>query len=301
MPALLDRIFQQEDINFVLTNRIPRRALTRAVGWFSRIERPMVRDLSIAVWKLFAGDLSLHEAHKTSFTSLHDCFVRGLKDGVRPIDAALDVLVSPCDGIVAGCGTITAGQLLQAKGSVYALGDLVADDTFAARFLGGQYVTLRLTSAMYHRFHAPADCEVREATYISGDTWNVNPIALKRIARLYCKNERAVVPLQLASGPQIALVAVAAILVASIQLHFLEVPLTLTYRGPNRLACRASFRKGDELGYFHHGSTIIVIAPPGLEACADVREGQRILMGRPLFRHRTATACPPCQATPSSA
>src|SRR5262245_52509419 len=100
MAPLLDRIFQQEDVNFALTNRIPRRALTRLIGWYSRIEQPIVRDLSIAGWKLFAGDLRLHEARKDAFTSLHDCFVRELKSGVRPIDPDPHVIVSPCDGIV---------------------------------------------------------------------------------------------------------------------------------------------------------------------------------------------------------
>src|SRR5262245_35353011 len=106
MATLLDRIFQQEDINFVLTNKIPRRALTRFVGWFSRIEQPLVRDLSIAIWRLFADDLRLGEARKPSFTSLHDCFVRELKPGARTIDLDPRVIVSPCDAIVGACGTI---------------------------------------------------------------------------------------------------------------------------------------------------------------------------------------------------
>ena len=80
------RILQQEDLNFLLTNRIPRRLLTRFMGWFSKIEQPLVRDLSIGVWRLFA-DLDLSEAKKTQFSSLHDCFIRELKDGARPIDA----------------------------------------------------------------------------------------------------------------------------------------------------------------------------------------------------------------------
>src|SRR5262245_13973346 len=79
--SLVDRIFQQDTINFVLTNRIPRRTLTTFMGWFSEIEQPLVRDLSIGVWRLFAGDLNLGEARQTTFRSLHDCFIRQLKDG----------------------------------------------------------------------------------------------------------------------------------------------------------------------------------------------------------------------------
>ena len=79
------RILQQEDLNFLLTNRSPRRLATRFMGWFSRIEQPLVRDLSIGVWRFFSG-LDLSEAKKTQFRSMHDCFIRELKDGARPID-----------------------------------------------------------------------------------------------------------------------------------------------------------------------------------------------------------------------
>ena len=220
---MLDRIFQQEDINFLLTNRIPRRQLTRLMGWFSSVEQPLVRDLSIAIWRLFAGDLQLHEARKSRFSSLHDCFIRELKDGARPVDARPGVLISPCDAIVGACGCVDGTTLIQAKGFDYTLDDLVADAALVERYRDGTYVTLRLTSSMYHRFHAPDDCDVNEVQYISGDTWNVNPIALRRVARLFCKNERAVVPISLrGSGESVTLVAIGAILVASIRLNFLE-------------------------------------------------------------------------------
>ena len=146
-------------------------------------------------------------------------------------------------------------------------------------------MTLRLTSGMYHRFHAPHDCRVEQVTYISGDTWNVNPIALQRIEKLFCKNERAVIRCRLEpSGQLITLVPVAAILVASIRLHFLDVLLHLRYRGPNTFACDAPLQKGEEMGWFQHGSTIIVFAPEGVALCERLRHGSVIRMGEPLFR-----------------
>src|SRR5215813_4420935 len=99
LQSLLARLSQQEDLNFLLTNRIPRRLATQLIGWFSKIEQPLVRDLSIGVWRLFS-DLDLSEAKKSHFRSMHDCFTRELRDGARPIDQAPDVLVSPCDAIV---------------------------------------------------------------------------------------------------------------------------------------------------------------------------------------------------------
>ena len=148
------KIVQQEDINFLLTNRLPRRLATRLVGWFSRIEQPLVRDISLRLWSFFA-DLDLSEARETRFRSMHDCFTRALKDGARPIDTDPSILVSPCDGIVGACGAVEDGQVLQVKGLSYAVDDLLADSADAARYRDGCYVTLRLTSSMYHRFHAP--------------------------------------------------------------------------------------------------------------------------------------------------
>lgn len=278
------RIFAQEDINFLLTNRIPRRFATQFVGWFSRIEQPLVRDLSIGLWRLFS-DLDLREAKESSFRSMHDCFTRELRQGARPIDSRSNVLVSPCDAIVGACGSIAGTELYQAKGFPYTLEELLGERDLVDAHRNGRYVTLRLTSSMYHRFHAPHDCRIKEVIYISGDTWNVNPIALKRVERLFCKNERAVLRTVLAADDQpVTLVAVAAILVASIRLHCLEGALNLKHRGANVMPCAADYRKGDELGWFEHGSTIIVFAPDGFDLCDHIRDGVRIRMGEPLMR-----------------
>ena len=196
---LIARIVQQEDINFLLTNRVPRGLLTRLMGWLSRIEQPAVCGACIALWRMFS-DLDLGEAKKTRFKSLHDCFTRELKDGARPIDPDPRSLVSPCDALVGACGQVEQSSVLQAKGFPYPLLDLLRDEELVNYYEGGLYATLRLTSSMYHRFHAPAGCRVEQVNYISGDTWNVNPIALKRVERLFCKNERAVIRCRLPSG-----------------------------------------------------------------------------------------------------
>ena len=272
-----DRLFQQEDLNFLLTNRVPRIFLTRFMGWFSKIEHPAVRWLSIGAWKQFA-QLDLSDAYKQYFTSLHDCFTRELVEGARTIDMTEGVMTSPCDAIIGACGAIESTQVFQAKGFPYALADLLGSEGLAEQYRDGCYVTLRLTSSMYHRFHAPLNGVAKHVTYISGDTWNVNPIALKRVERLFCKNERAVI--HITSGThKVLLVPVAAILVASIRLHFLNVLLHLRYRGPNEIACDAAFKKGEEMGWFEHGSTIIVVAPKGFQLCESIITGREIRMG----------------------
>jgi phosphatidylserine decarboxylase len=185
---------------------------------------------------------------------------------------------------VGALGTIEEGQLLQAKGMPYALSDLLLDPALCEQFQGGTYLTLRLTSVMYHRFHAPHDLTVEEVIYHSGDTWNVNPIAVKRIERLFCLNERAVLRCRLAAtGQTFALVPVAAVMVASIKLHFLNVLLNMGYRGPHRLACAAQASKGEEMGWFEHGSTIIVLAPPGFGFAGGIESGATIRMGQALM------------------
>ncbi len=279
----LRNVFLQEDLNFLLTNRVPRAALTRFMGWFSQIRSPLLCRVSIAVWRLFT-DLDLGDARKKSFTSLHDCFTRELAEGARVVETNPNVLTSPSDAIVGACGAVVAGQVFQAKGFPYALRDLFGPTQDITALEDGVYVTLRLTSSMYHRFHAPHDCEVNHLTYISGDTWNVNPIALARVERLFCRNERAVLRATLNNGGHpIAMVPVAAILVASIRLHFLDVLLHLRYRGPHEIPCRKRFNKGEEIGWFQHGSTIIVFAPRGFSLCEGIQAGTTIRMGRALM------------------
>jgi phosphatidylserine decarboxylase len=283
VKRLIATFTQQEDLNFLLTNRIPRAALTRFMGWFSQIENPIVRDFSLLCWKLFS-DLDLSEAKKTDFKSLHDCFTRELKPGLRPFDPDPAIVASPSDAIVGAHGTVRDGELYQIKGAPYSLTDLVNDPALVAQHSDGKFVTLRLTSSMYHRFHAPHDCHIERVTLIHGDTWNVNPIALKRIERLFCKNERAVIRTRLESGEAFTLVPVAAILVASIRLHVLDLLLNARTRGPTEYPCDVDVRKGDELGWFEHGSTMILLAPAHFEFCDDVAEGSRIRAGQPLLR-----------------
>jgi phosphatidylserine decarboxylase len=287
VKALISSLTQQEDLNFLLTNRIPRATLTRFMGWFSKIENPLVRDLSIACWRLFS-DLDLSEAKKTEFKSLHDCFTRELKPGLRPPDPDPAIVASPSDGIVGAFGKIADTELFQVKGAPYALLDLLGDPRLVEQHRNGTFVTLRLTSSMYHRFHAPHDGHIDRVTLIHGDTWNVNPIALKRVERLFCKNERAVIRTRLRTGESLTLVPVAAILVASIRLHFLDLVLNAQTRGPTVFPCDVGVRKGDELGWFEHGSTIIILAPGDFSFCDNIMESARIRAGEPLMRRPSA-------------
>ncbi|SDA14554.1 phosphatidylserine decarboxylase [Methylobacterium sp. UNC378MF] len=281
----LARIGAQEDLNFLLTNRLPRRLATRFMGWFSRIEQPLVRDLSIAAWRLFC-DVDLRDARETRFASLHAAFVRALRPGARPIAADPAVLTSPSDAILGAHGHIEAGRLFQIKGLSYPLVDLLGGDEAVARaHEGGCYATLRLTAGMYHRFHAPHDLRVESVRHIWGDTWNVNPIALKRVEALFCRNERAILRLCLAEGGHaVTLVPVAAILVAGLRLGFLPEGLALRATGGRTLPSGVRMAKGAEMGWFEHGSTIVVLAPPGFTLWPGLSVGTLLRVGEPLMR-----------------
>jgi phosphatidylserine decarboxylase len=122
-------------------------------------------------------------------------------------------------------------------------------------------------------------------THISGDTWNVNPIALRRVDNLFCKNERAVIRTRLSGTLHaVTLVPVAAILVAGIRLRFLPQPLRGHNNGPQTFPCDTSLRKGEEMGWFEHGSTIVVFAPEGSRLCEGIKAGVTIRVGQPLMR-----------------
>jgi phosphatidylserine decarboxylase len=291
LRPLFKRFTANETFNFIFTNHIPRSLLTRWVGRLSKVEQPLVTKLTLWVWRFFS-DLDLSEAKQTEFKSMHECFTRELKAGARPIDRDSRVMVSPCDAIVGACGVVEEGMVLQAKGLPYALFDLLRDPSLAAFDQGGTYVTLRLTSSMYHRFHAPYDGVIERVNYIAGDVFNVNPPTLKRIANLFCKNERAVIRIKLQPTPHIiTLVPVAAVLVASIRLHCLNVLLHMAYEGPTCMSCNQAVQKGQELGWFEHGSTIIVFAPRGFALCQHIVSGRQVKMGEPLMLlDQTSTA-----------
>ena len=159
LKQLRDKLLLQEDLNFLVTNRLPRVFLTRLMGRFSQIQNRHVARLSIATWRMFT-DLDLSEAKHTTFGSLHECFTRELRPGARPINQEADVMVSPCDAIVGACGTVEGTRIFQAKGFPYTLADLFGREAAGEAFRDGCYVTLRLTSTMYHRFHAPADAVI---------------------------------------------------------------------------------------------------------------------------------------------
>ncbi len=275
-----------EHFNFLMTNRIPRRLVTRVLGRISRIESPMLARCLIRLWQWFDADLRLDESSASNFRSLNECFIRPIKPQLRPIDFGEDKLTSPCDGIVVSCGVVADGQLFQAKGMPYYISDLMPNADLADRYEGSTFVTIRLKPGFYHRFHAPIAGSIDRVEYMYGDTWNVNPIALKRIQQLYCRNERAAMEI-VGSEFSCVLVPIAAVLVASLQIHGINQPLDLSLGKNKTFHLKAEVLQGQELGYFQHGSTIILFVDARFTKCGDWAEGDRINMGQSIFRLET--------------
>lgn len=273
-----------EELNFLLTNRIPRVGATRLLGWFSHVENPWIVRTSIALWQRLGG-LDLSDSATRSFPSLHACFTRELLPGSRQVDPSGNVLVSPCDGYIMACGLLSGTEAVQAKGLRYSLEQLLGSTRLAEQMRGGCYVTIRLSSGMYHHFHAPADVTLNAVTHIAGDTWNVNPPAVRRVPSLYCRNERAVLEMTLPGhgGASLLLVPVAAVGVATLKLHAVRDRLGLSYSGPQQITCSEHYRKGDALGWFEQGSTVIMIVPPAVRLAGGISPGVRLRMGERLM------------------
>ncbi|WP_414012109.1 archaetidylserine decarboxylase [Limnobacter sp.] len=275
------RIQLQESANFMLTNRIPRLFSCWLMGKISKIKHPWFAQPALWVWRQCA-DLNLHEAQKQQFNSIHECFTRALKPGTRPV-ASHAAATSPCDGILGAHGMVENGILLQVKGFPYAIEELLIDPLLALKFHGYNYATIRITASMYHRMHSPIDGVLEQVDYIHGDTWNVNPVALKRVKKLFCKNERAVLSGKTADGEPFAIVPVAAILVAGIRLHCTGRVFDQNDCGPQRVRIHTPIQKGEELGWFEHGSTIVLLVPPQHKLVEGLSEGSRLCMGQALF------------------
>jgi phosphatidylserine decarboxylase len=263
---------------------LPKRALSAFVGWLTRRRAPgfLLRAVIRRYARTFGADptdaAEPFEVHRT----FRAFFTRALRPGARPIaDAAL---VSPCDGrVVLGCD-LDAGSVLQAKGVPYTVEDLLGGGD-AASFMGGSALTLYLAPGDYHRFHAPWDGRVTAARHLPGDLWPVNARAVAGVPRLFARNERVVLLGTTPTGQAFAFVPVGALNVGSIVIHAL--PHLVTNRLGRRRGSLEGFApfdvaRGQELGWFAMGSSIVLLLGPGPLRFAPLAPLAPVRMGQPL-------------------
>jgi phosphatidylserine decarboxylase len=255
------------------------------IGWTA--DRALPARLRSWAYRAFAravgANLDEAELPLGEYPSFGEFFARGLKAGARPIDPDPAAVISPCDGVTAACGVATDGTLLQAKGHTYRLAELVADEALAARLTGGHYATIYLSPRDYHRVHAPIDGSVVGYEYLPGALWPVNPRLAGRREGLLARNERLVIHLNSRVAGDVALIMVGAVGVGNIRLSHpgfpSQPPDTATlrrFRERHRVEIAGvPVRRGDELGAFRLGSTVVMAFSPG----AVVLQGS---MGQPV-------------------
>ncbi|ROU02025.1 phosphatidylserine decarboxylase [Marinobacter sp. R17] len=244
----------------------------RVVRWF--IERYGV-DMSEAV-----------DADPASYATFNDFFTRALKSGMRPVDEAPDALTSPVDGAISQLGAIKDGRIFQAKGQSFNLTELLGGDEQRAKpFAGGEFATIYLAPKDYHRIHMPLAGTLKEMAYVPGRLFSVNPVTAANVPNLFARNERVVTLFDTEWGPM-AMVHVGAMIVGSVETTWAGVVAPGT-DGVSSVDYSADkpirFDKGDEMGRFRLGSTVILLFPKDVMQWSDelgpesvLRMGQRI-------------------------
>lgn len=242
-----------------------------------------------AAYRAFASavgaDLSEAEQDLAAYRSFGDMFARRLQPGRRIVDETPDVVISPCDGKIGAIGNIESGTLIQAKGREFSVAELVANDELAASLYDGRYLTVYLSPRDYHRVHAPVDGVVSSYDYLPGTLWPVSERFVRRVDRLFARNERAVIPLQTKIGPVVT-VLVGAAGVGNMWIS-LDDRETRTWRRtfgrgePRHVELPAmQLRRGDELGAFFLGSTVVMLLPRGASLSAAHTLGGTLRMGQ---------------------
>ena len=279
MPSRLFAFFQY---------LLPKHWLTAVVYRLARVRVPAVKNALIRGFlKLF--DVELEEVKgrvPQDFRSFNDFFIRELNDGARPIDANPAAIVSPADGTLSQAGTLRGSRILQAKGIDYSLEDLLAADVDkAGEFSGGAFATIYLAPYNYHRVHAPVDGELVAAHYVPGDLFSVNSKTAAQVPGLFSRNERLNLHFQTAFGPMVV-VFVGALNVGSISTPWSGEVRPRKSGVVERIDVSAApqqVRKGDLLGWFNMGSTVIVLLPP--DSCTwhdSFKAGVRTVMGEAI-------------------
>ncbi len=245
---------------------LPQHFLSRLVGKLAASETLWIKRQFIDFF-MDRFDISLEEAerkHADEYRSFNDFFTRALEDGARPICGGEDTLACPADGVISQMGPIDNGRVLQAKGRHYSLSELVAlDDDMIAAFKKGQFATIYLSPSDYHRVHAPFKGTLRKAIYVPGDLFSVNDTTAEGVPNLFSRNERLVCLFDTEKGPM-GVVLVGAMIVAAIETVWgglvapaSKSPVTVYQRDPESV----ELDKGDELGRFLLGSTVILLFP----------------------------------------
>ncbi|MCP5207572.1 MAG: phosphatidylserine decarboxylase [Hahellaceae bacterium] len=274
---------------FVLSQYlVPQHGLSRAAGLLANSQSPAIKNAFIE-WFVEKYQVNMAEAERPNpqdYATFNEFFTRALKEGARSIDQSADSVISPVDGAISQIGAIEHGRVFQAKGQSFSLTELLGGDIERAKpFLGGNFTTIYLSPKDYHRIHMPITGTLREMVFVPGKLFSVNPVTAEKVSSLFARNERVVAIFDTELGPM-AMVLVGAMIVASIETTWAGIVAprkggiqTYKYEGDEAI----TIEKGEEMGRFRLGSTVILAFPQNsmdwetiLSGGDDLRLGQKI-------------------------
>jgi phosphatidylserine decarboxylase len=270
---------------------LPTRALSRVIYAVARSEVRWIRNTFLRIF-LSVYRLNMAEAVQPdpfAYRSFNDFFTRALRPGVRPIAEGADAVVSPVDGTVSQCGAIAGDLLIQAKGQDYSLQELLAGDAEAvATYRGGSFACIYLAPYNYHRIHMPYAGTARDNVYVPGELFSVNAATARAVPRVFARNERLICDFATPLG-RMAVILVGALFVGSIEtVHCGEVnPPPRGRKAPTRIAMGLGrpFAKGEELGRFNMGSTVILLFERNrIDWESTLVPEATVQLGRPIAR-----------------
>jgi phosphatidylserine decarboxylase len=272
---------------FVLSQYItPQLGVSNLAGRLADNDRSPALKNQVIKWFIGRYGVDMSEAAEPdpeAYPSFNDFFTRALKPGIRPLADGEKTLVSPVDGAISQLGQVTGDRIFQAKGQSFGLSELLGgEQTATAPFANGEFSTLYLSPKDYHRVHMPMSGTLRQMIHVPGKLFSVNPVTAENVPNLFARNERVVCIFDTASGP-LALVLVGAMIVGSVETRWagIVVPgskqVTSThYQGKQVIR----FAKGEEMGRFRLGSTVIMVMPKGAVTWnSDQAAGKTVRMG----------------------
>ncbi|MFN3234361.1 MAG: archaetidylserine decarboxylase [Gammaproteobacteria bacterium] len=267
---------------------LPHRLVTNICGFLARVRVPLLKNRFIQLYKkIYHVDMSeALEQSNDAYDCLESFFIRKLKPESRPIDDNPKVIISPADGAISEMGKINENLIIQAKKHDYSLEALLANDHGAAKLLNnGEFATIYLAPKDYHRVHMPLDGMLEKMIYVPGKLFSVSPLTAENIPNLFARNERVISIFNTEVG-KVAIILVGAMIVGSVTTSWsgrvmpsrFNTPQTTNYSQEN-----IWIRKGEEMGYFSFGSTVIMLFPQNaLEWSSDLKAGSVVRMGQAM-------------------
>jgi len=269
---------------------VPHHLLSRLMGKLTHCRTPWVKltYMKLIIKRFGVNMAEAAEQDLEKYEHFNAFFTRALKPGARPIISEQNKLASPVDGCVSQMGLINKDQIFQAKGHNYSLSTLLGgDDKWARQFVNGEFATIYLSPKDYHRIHMPCDARLKEMRHVPGRLFSVNPATVRTVPGLFARNERLVCLFNTPVGPM-AMILVGAIFVASIETVWqgvitppthIDIQSSIYGQGMHEV----SLKKGDEMGRFNMGSTVILLFGKGkMKWLEDLKAESGVMMGQEI-------------------